>query len=801
MADHLTLPFYASEFERRKPRAGHAPKERADRKSFTEVQVFNLANIQEDFEKNKPKYQRYFDPNLIFRIVVNQGVSEDDFVKFLERAGLGVITSSPSGSGYWISLAEDDSLDKVKGRLREYGDAQKYKSFDAVESFSTIPPEEKVGEGLRQEPLKPEEEAYLDIEVWKMEEERLTKFLAGFEKLVEARRGKITDKLVTENLCLLRAKVRYPLFSEISQLREISRIDRPPKPYITWKMLAIPLASLNVEGPPDGKATVIAVLDSGILSNHPLLEKAVADEISVPSLGTAKIKADKPQDDVGHGTEVAGVALYGDIKKCIEDKKFAAEVWILSAKVMFAEKDSKGNVTAVYDESELLEHQLEKAVTYCVGQYERCRVVNISFGDRDKKMFGNKRQYPLATLIDELAKKYGVVFVVSAGNIDESISKGNQYPQYLISEQESVKIIDPASSAYALTVGSIAQDFGPLSTSAGQIAFSPAEKHYPSPFTCAGPGYRGMIKPDLVEEGGNVIVPPSDPLKVEDFGGKLVVLNPDFISEGKLFSAEYGTSFSAAKVSHFVAKLFNAFPNASANLIKALLLSSAAVPLDRPGPLKDIKLDDSDKKLMDILKVYGHGKPNLDRAVSSESNRVALMADGKIKPDSVHLYYFYLPSEFANTHGTKEISVCLVYDPPIRRNRIDYMGINMEFHLIRDSDLGEVSRGYKAIKIERELDEIVPEELKVKEIDLHPGVRLRKRGIHHKGTKTYLGTPQINPDKPLVLAVISQNRWVKEEDYVQNYAVVVTVKHQGTIDLYNLIKQRIEIEERVRLRA
>lgn len=800
MADHLTLPFHVSEFERRKPAARPHPTPREARKSFTDVQVYNLGQIQNDFEKDRPKYKPYFDPNLIFRIEVNQGVSEDDFVKFLERAGIKVITSSPSGRGYWIFLAEDDSLDKVKGRLREYGDVLRYKAFDAVESFSAIPPEEKIGEGLQQAPLKADEEAFLDVEIWRMENERLTKFLDGFQKLVEARQGRITDKLVTDTICLLRAKVKGSLLSEIMPLREVSRIDRLPKPYITWKMLAMPLVSLHIEGPPDDKATAIAILDSGILSNHPLLEKAVGDEISVPLLGSNKIAAGKPQDDVGHGTKIAGVALYGDIRKCIEDNRFAPEVWILSAKVMFAEKDPTGNVSAVYDESELLEHQLEKAVSYFAG-YPRCRVVNISFGDRYKKMFGNKRQFPLATLIDELAKRYNIVFVISAGNIEEGIVDVNNYPGYLLGEEESVKIIDPASSAYALTVGSIAQQFGPSITSSGQIAFSPAKMNYPSPFTRAGPGYRGMVKPDLVEEGGNEIVSPSDPLKLKDMGGKLVVLNPHFIHEGKLFSVDYGTSFSAAKVSHFVAKLFNAFPNASANLIKALLLSSADVPSDRPGPLKDIKLDDSDKNLMDILKVYGYGKPNLDRAVSSESNRVVLLADNKIKPDSVHLYYFYLPSEFTSIQGTKEISVCLVYDPPIRRNRVDYMGVNMEFHLIKDADINEVSRGYKAIKIEGELDEIVPEELKVKEIDLHPGVRLRKRGIHHKGTKTYFGTPHINPDKPLVLAVISQNRWIKEEDYVQDYAVVVTVKHQGTIDLYNLIRQRIEIEPRVRLRA
>ncbi len=36
---------------------------------------------------------------------------------------------------------------------------------------------------------------------------------------------------------------------------------------------------------------------------------------------------------------MAGVVLYGDIKKCIDEKSFIPEIWILSANVMFAEEN------------------------------------------------------------------------------------------------------------------------------------------------------------------------------------------------------------------------------------------------------------------------------------------------------------------------------------------------------------------------------------------------------------------------------------------------------------------------------
>ena len=800
MSEHLSLPFYEREFERKK-RGGGGLSTRENRKQFSEIQIFNLAKIKKGFDRDKEKFKQFFDPNLLFKIKLSQSIDEEAFMKFLEGNRVKVISPSPEGKGYWISLAEDESLDEVKKRLKKYGEREKHKQFNAIESFESISPEEKIGEQLKERPLQEGEEAYLDIEIWRMEDKRIETFLKGdgvklgFKEFMENGNGKVTDELITENLCLLRARIDKSIFNEVIKLREVSRIDRPPKPYITWRMLSIPLEKLRVGESPPKNATAIAILDSGILSNHPLLGNAVGDEIAVSSLSSNKIHEDKPQDDVGHGTEVAGVALYGDIKKCIKEKRFQPEVWILSAKVMY--KNDMGETE--YNPEELLEHQLEKAVRYFVENYPNCRVVNISFGDRYKKMLSNKRQFPLAALIDELAKELNIIFVISAGNLD-AIQNGfpDKYPDYLIEEKGEVKIVDPASSAYAITVGSIAQEFGPLNRSSNEFLFSPAHTNYPSPFTCVGPGYKGMIKPELVEEGGNIITSPSDSLKMEDIGGKLIVLNPKWVEGGRLFTVGHGTSFSTPKVAHYIARLFNNFPDYSPNLIKALLLASAEIPSDRPTPLDEINYNNSDTKLIDLLKVYGYGKPDFDVASSSEINRVLLQKENRIRLNGVHLYYFYLPREFTETRGEKKISVVLVYSPPIRRNRISYMGVGMEFHLFKNMQIQEVLIRYKTIQIGEDMEDIVPEELKVKRIDLHPGVRIRKKGIHQKGIKIYSKKPDINPDKPLVVAVASQSKWLKDESYLQDYAVVVTIRHSAQIDIYNRIREKIQ--QRIRIK-
>lgn len=340
MPDHLKLPLYEGEFERKKGRGGRI-KGRENRNQFSEVQVFNLGEIKDNFDEDKKAFSQFFDPNLIFKIKLNQKVNEDTFTKFLELKNIRVISPSPEGSGYWISLADDENLEKIIDKLKEYGKNETYKLFDIIENFEPIPPEEKIGEQLKKSPLKEGEEAYLDIEIWRMENSRLGKFLDGFNKFIISKHGRVTDNFKTQNLCLLRVKINKSIIDEILNLREISRIDRPPKPYITYEKLSTPLENFETGEVPPKNATAIAILDSGILSNHPLLEKAVGDEIASPFLSTDKIHENKPEDDVGHGTKVAGIALYGDIKKCIDDKEFRPEIWILSAKSCLKKKIQK----------------------------------------------------------------------------------------------------------------------------------------------------------------------------------------------------------------------------------------------------------------------------------------------------------------------------------------------------------------------------------------------------------------------------------------------------------------------------
>uniref|UniRef100_UPI0025E8A59E S8 family serine peptidase n=1 Tax=Okeania sp. SIO2F4 TaxID=2607790 RepID=UPI0025E8A59E len=228
---------------------------------------------------------------------------------------------------------------------------------------------------------------------------------------------------------------------------------------------------------------------------HPLIGSALGDTevFSDPNHTFITGGSDDGDETGGHGTGVSGVAIYGDLFKCLEEKNFQPQVWLFSARVT--------NENNEYDPDLLLENQLEKAVAYFTDYYPNCKVINISLGDNNLVYRDGHKQFLLAAKIDEIAYRLqhkNILFVISAGNFDyppksdESRQEDNEllrqkYPNYLFSENS--QIIEPATAAIALTVGSLSMGKGsfqyPEDASRNAIA---KVKGYPSPFTRIGFG-------------------------------------------------------------------------------------------------------------------------------------------------------------------------------------------------------------------------------------------------------------------------------------------------------------------------
>jgi hypothetical protein len=303
-----------------------------------------------------------------------------------------------------------------------------------------------------------------------------------------------------------------------------------------------------------------------------------------------------------------------------------------------------------------------------------------------------------------------------------------------------------------------------------------------------------MIKPELVEYGGNMILSKDYHNIKEDNGGELVLLNNQVGNRIMQFAT--GTSFSAPKVSHLVGKIANRFPDKSANFIKNMLLVGADYPF---LPNKNFYQKENKAQAEQChLYVCGYGLSSFEKAVNSFDNRVVLWDEGELGLNQIKVYSLELPELFFTEVGQKKITVALTFTPETRATRGDsYLGNRMEFHLFHTVNPQVLTEKYGNITNDSaHIDGA--DELRNFEIDFFPGANTRKAGCHQKAWKIYQREPTSRPAPPISLVLLNFNKWVADENRLQGYCISVTFEHQKEIALYNEIRANIQTRARVR---
>jgi hypothetical protein len=533
-------------------------------------------------------------------------------------------------------------------------------------------------------------------------------------------------------------------------------------------------------------APVIGIIDSG-LNAHPLLDGLVAERLSIPAaLGTA--------DDKGHGTRVAGIAAYADIRECIDRKSFASPVRLVSVRVV--------NAAGAFDEAAKVPELMREAVEALVAR--GCRIINISLGDSLFIPYDDGRASAWAAELDALVREFGVLVVVSAGNQSRTAPAWGQpeelatsYPGFLLLPQS--RLVDPAYAANVVTVGALAHGNGlrvdPFD--GVQVRAITAEGE-PSPVTRCGPGINGAMKPDFADLGGTCVY---------DGGTGRVVTGAQWPSAGvattsatyrqSLFTAMTGTSFAAPRVAYKAALIAGRFPDASASMLRCLLGLSADVPEASRGRLTPATYK---KKAVhsDVRKVVGYGTPDPARVLASDDQRVILVADRQeLLLDQMAVYAIPMPAIFSSTKGPRFIRVALAFDPPVRHTRLEYLGVRMSFQLIRHLSVDDIFERYR-----RREDKTRPPDFEGSWLcDVDPSVRSRETSTLQVARMNI--ARNFDPQGDLFhLAVFTHRRWAGEDVIRQGYAVAVELSHEGCNSLYQRCSEMVvALEQRVDLNA
>ncbi len=731
------------------------------------------------------------DPALILKVTLDRAIDEDEW----RRAGFEVLAQNPGN--IFVLFSSDRELRAFRERLAAFrggpqGDAKTapYSSlFNSIESISEVSPADRIGGRLKVRGVIAPGDIdgrltyVVDVELWDAGDPLLRRNRAdSVSTFAEGLGGtRVGEPFITSHgLILFRMRCRGTVLRAVLERPEVALIDLPPVPDLgETHVPSVTVRELPQLVAPPANAPVIGIIDSG-LNEHPMLDGVVVDRIGVPDqLGTA--------DEWGHGTKVTGIAAYTDLRERLSRGRFDASVRILSARVV--------NGTGGFDDTSTIPDQMRRAITALARR--GCRVINVSLGDKTL-VYAGGRATAWASELDALAREFDLLIVVSAGNAaapwgDQRDQILTNYPAYLTTPAN--RLIDPAIAANVLTVGAIAHGNGLRDDPDDGVQVQAiTELNHPCPITRSGPGVNGAIKPDLCDYGGTVVLNCHTKQRITGkhwASAGVLTLSPDY--RQSLLTADTGTSFAAPRVAHKAALLLGRYPQASANLIRALLGLSASLPEEavqclQPGYQRGHRLKP------EVRHCLGYGVPDVARALASDDPRVILLADRQeLDLDEVALYAVPLPAEFRRTQGPRTIRVALAYDPPVRHTRLEYLGVRMSFHLLRGRSPEEIFEHFR-----RRDDGTRHPDMPGAKCTLEPGFEAREASTLQCATFAQARNSDHYGDT-YYLAVFTHRRWAGDDIARQRFAVAVELAHAGCQTLYQRCSA-LNVDLRVRLR-
>lgn len=594
----------------------------------------------------------------------------------------------------------------------------------------------------------------------------------------------------------------YPYIFEVTEPEDISlpQITREVEP------VAPPPVAPVAPGP---DAPAVCVIDSGIQENHVFLQPAIDAAVSHCFLPGQPTNVGDFVPPGGHGTRVSGAILYGETIPSNGTPQLP--FWIQNARVL----DEQNKMPQEMFPPEVMRGAVERyhngprhtrIFNHSINSYGFCRTRYMS---------------AWAAEIDILSATYDVLIVQSAGNlqntgpvpylgIKDHLDAGRTYPAYL--GEASARIANPAQSLQALTVGSIA--YGDFQD--GDWRTFGQEDGHPSSFSRSGPGIWSVIKPEVVEYGGDDSRTANNPVDVR--AGGIADACPELVRStmyppGPAVDRDaIGTSFAAPKVARIAAWLQSVLPEEPALLYRALIVQSARWPEWAERLMTQLRqTDDADEKqaLIDqvsqVIRYLGYGLPDIGRASTNSHHRTTFITSGAIaiKPCEAHIYQVPIPDELrgAGDEYDIRIEVTLSYVAQPRRTRRHLRRYLSTWVDWKSSLLGESVSSFRkrALKDAEEDENAQAGETLPWVLQGNP-----EHGVI-RGTKRNNGTVQKDwavvksntLPKDFCIAVVGHEGWSRDPDTTADYSLAVTFEILGQeIPIYEALRTAvIELQE------
>lgn len=345
-------------------------------------------------------------------------------------------------------------------------------------------------------------------------------------------------------------------------------------------------------------------------------------------------------------------------------------------------------------------------------------IVNISLGNIRRPFYGQLS--PWARLLDRLAFQFGILFLVSAGNITAQFpvaafanrvafedANADQRARGVLNAVAAIvadrRLLSPSETINGLTIGARNLDWVPLPERALARAnvnpFSDLDTANPS--SALGPGFAGSVKPDILMPGarehlrvvasaGSITVAPAGPSR----GAGLKVAAPPRPGLENAEGFTNGTSAATALASRTAHRIHDALEAAygqeflqltnvqRAVLIKALLVHPARWPNAAAGLVKQLLgpfgQGQASRQKDNIRRFLGYGVFDSDDAVACAADRATFWCVGSLGRERSVDLLVPIPAAIGGQARSHSLSATLAWFTPVIPGRKSYRAVRMK---------------------------------------------------------------------------------------------------------------------------
>lgn len=548
---------------------------------------------------------------------------------------------------------------------------------------------------------------------------------------------------------------------------------------------------------------ILALLDGVPVAQHPLLAGAliVDDQFGLEPFAQVA--------DRHHGTAMASLIMYGDRNKA--EQRLGRRIHlipVLGSNDKFP--DNQLIVDMIYQAVLAMREGNEPSAPHVL-------IINLSLGNARKPFHGQISAW--ARLIDRLSYRFGILFVVSAGNYKAPFDVPGfaSFGQFesstdvqrahgamtalgqLVAER---RLLSPSESVNGMTVGAANVDaVSPFDRRLARVNIDPFPNLITSnPSSALGPGFSNSVKPDILMPGakeyvsfvasGTILsIRPSGAARAH--GIKVAAPPRNGVESVEHFTN--GTSAAAALASRTCHQIHDALETAygdafrslnhaqRATLLKALLVHTASWPQAASDLIKQVLGPPDNRQHVrqkdNIRRFLGYGLADPDAAVACTEDRATFWASGTLPLNQAVTVQVPIPICINGQAKLHALHATLAWFTPVLPGRQSYRAVRLTL-----TESGELSC------------------LRVKVAKAQPDQNQGRRGTVFSRRWEGARAPIISENQFVTLTVQREPDQGPAIDEPIPFALAVTLAMPGVMQIYEEVQARIAIAPRIGIR-